>query len=54
MECVNCKVSDEETRFHRCPICFKWACDNCTVRDFGRNFCSKKCSHQFFFGDDEE
>ena len=54
MECVNCKVSDEEIRYHKCPICFKWACDNCTIRDFGRNFCSRKCSHKFFFGDDDE
>jgi hypothetical protein len=54
MECVNCKTSEEDTRFNKCPICFKLTCDNCAVRDFGRMFCSKRCSHQFFFGDDDE
>ncbi len=55
MECVVCQKSDqEEIRLHKCPICFKWACDNCAVKAFGRLFCTKKCSDQFFFGDDEE
>ncbi len=54
MECVICQISDQETRLNKCPICFRWACDNCGVKAFGRTFCSKSCSDQFFFGDDEE
>ena len=54
MECVVCAVNDEETRLNKCPICFKSACDSCAVKAFGRLFCSKKCSDQFFFGDDDE
>ncbi len=57
MECVACQKSDKDevpVSLHKCPICFKAACDNCAVRAFGRLFCSKLCSDQFFFGDDEE
>jgi len=54
MECVACQVSDQDSRLNKCPICFKWVCDNCAVRSFGRVFCAKKCADQFFFGDDED
>ena len=54
MECVVCQVSDQDSRLSKCPICFKWVCDNCANRRFGRIFCTQKCADQFFFGDDEE
>ena len=54
MECVGCNASDQDNRLQKCPICFKWVCDNCAVHAFGRFFCSRKCSDQFFFGDDDE
>ena len=54
MECVGCAVDDRENHLNKCPICFKWACDNCAFHSFGRLFCSKKCSEQFFFGDEDE
>jgi len=54
MECTGCQVSDQESNLNKCPICFKWACENCAMRAFGRVFCSKRCADQFFFGDDDE
>ena len=54
MECLTCKVTDLDVRLNKCPICFKWVCDNCAIRSFGRMFCAKMCSDQFFFGDDDE
>jgi hypothetical protein len=57
MECITCRKDEavEETlRLNKCPICFKQVCDDCAVRNFGRLFCSKLCSNQFFFGDDED
>ena len=54
MECVACKVSDQDVRLHKCPICFKWVCENCAVRSYGRAFCERKCAEQFFWGDDED
>jgi hypothetical protein len=54
MECVGCQVNDQDERLSKCPICFKWVCENCGFRSMGRVFCSKKCSAQFFFGDDED
>jgi hypothetical protein len=54
MECVVCKVDDREKRLGKCPICFKPVCENCSTRTMGRDFCSKRCADQFFFGDDDE
>jgi len=54
MECVGCQVSDLDQHLNKCPICFKWICDDCSRRSMGRMFCSKRCADQFFFGDDEE
>jgi hypothetical protein len=54
MNCDKCQKSEVETTLQKCPICFKWACDDCGVRAYGRVFCSKRCADQFFFGDDDE
>jgi hypothetical protein len=54
MECVTCQVSDLDERLHKCPICFKLICENCSFRSMGRAFCSKKCADQFFFADDDD
>ena len=53
-ECVVCKTSDQERRVNKCPICFKLVCESCSHRTMGRDFCSKRCADQFFFGDDDE
>ena len=54
MECLACQLSDQDVRLHKCPICFKWVCENCAVRSYGRAFCQRKCADQFFWGDDED
>lgn len=54
MECIACQVSDQDVRLHKCPICFKWVCDNCAVRSYGRAFCQRKCADQFFWGDEDD
>jgi hypothetical protein len=54
MNCSVCEKSDLETSLHKCPICFKWVCEDCAKRDFGRVFCSRRCADGFFFGDDDE
>ena len=42
-------------RLNKCPICFKWVCDNCAAREpSAAIFCSKRCADQFFFGDDDD
>lgn len=54
MECVGCAVDDREHHLNKCPICFKWVCDNCGHLAFGRTFCARKCADAFFFGDDDD
>jgi hypothetical protein len=54
MECIACQKNEQDARLDKCPICFKWVCEDCGNRSFGRVFCSKRCADQFFFGDDDE
>jgi hypothetical protein len=54
MICVNCQKSDEEVTLVKCPICFKMVCHDCGRREYGRVFCGQRCSHIFFFGDDDD
>jgi hypothetical protein len=54
MICVICQKDDQEVTLYKCPICFKLTCSECTKREYGRTFCSKRCADQFFFGDDDE
>jgi hypothetical protein len=54
MNCSVCEKSDLETSLQKCPICFKWVCEDCAKRDYGRVFCSRRCADGFFFGDDDE
>ena len=54
MNCEACQKGEVETLLYKCPICFKWTCDDCGKRQYGRVFCSKRCADQFFFGDDDE
>ena len=52
--CITCQKSEEEASLQKCPICFKWVCMDCGRREYGRIFCSQRCAHLFFFGDDDE
>ncbi|HKC13346.1 MAG TPA: hypothetical protein VKI41_15050 [Vicinamibacteria bacterium] len=54
MNCPECQKDEQEILLNKCPICFKWICENCGHRAMGRVFCTKRCADQFFFGDDED
>jgi hypothetical protein len=54
MNCHKCDKSEVDALLQKCPICFKWSCDDCGHRAYGRVFCSRRCADQFFFGDDDE
>ena len=54
LDCYTCHVSELEKSLYKCPICFKWSCEPCATHAFGRHFCSKRCSDEFFHGDDDD
>jgi hypothetical protein len=54
MNCIECQKDEMETTLGKCPICFKWICNNCGNPSMGRIFCSKRCADQFFFADDDD
>jgi hypothetical protein len=54
--CCECQKTMDEARLHKCPVCFKYSCDEHAASLSGRMFCSKGCADYFFFadeGDDE-
>ena len=54
MLCTICQKDEQEVTLAKCPICFKPVCQDCGRREYGRIFCSQRCSYLFFFGDDDE
>jgi len=53
-KCCICERTDQETKLYKCPICFKYTCDEHVYRGSGREFCSIGCARYFFFGDEED
>jgi endogenous inhibitor of DNA gyrase (YacG/DUF329 family) len=54
MNCCSCQKDEQEVTLAKCPICFKFVCQDCGRREYGRVFCSQRCAHLFFFGDSED
>ncbi len=53
MECRICQASDDEKTLQKCPICFRYFCEDCAVNRGGRLFCSKQCADFYFYGEEE-
>jgi hypothetical protein len=53
LECVHCGKNDTETSLQKCPICFKWYCEEHSYSMSGRSFCSQFCAEYFFFGEED-
>jgi hypothetical protein len=51
--CLTCHKTEDETRLHKCPICFKYVCAEDAYNFSGRIFCGKHCSDYFFFADED-
>jgi len=54
LSCFQCNASDEEKQLRKCPICYRYFCDDCGVNRSGRWFCADVCGDYFFFGEDED
>ena len=54
MVCTICQKDEREVTLHKCPICFKMVCVDCARHEYGRLFCSQRCSYLFFFGEEED
>ena len=52
-ECVACHRSEDEVPLYKCPICFRFYCDDHRYSMSGREFCGQRCARYFFFPDEE-
>ncbi len=53
-ECNQCKKTDRDTVLRKCPVCYKYFCDEHAHLMGGRTFCSSMCADFFFFSDSDE
>lgn len=53
-QCFECNKSDDEVRLHKCPMCFKYFCEEHGRRMSGVLFCSRGCAEYFFFSEADE
>ena len=53
-QCAECDKTLDDGRLYKCPICFKFACEEHVHRMSGREFCSAGCAQYFFFAEDDE
>ncbi len=53
-ECHKCKRTEKEVRLRKCPICFKYYCDDDAVERSGVWFCSTGCGEYFFFAEPDD
>jgi hypothetical protein len=53
-KCHACGKSLVEARLEKCPICFRYFCDEHGFARSGRPFCSRGCADHFFFSDPDE
>jgi len=51
---MQCELTGDDTKLHKCPVCFKHVCDEHAASRSGRKFCSDACAEYFFFGDPED
>ena len=54
MNCIECQKDEMETILTKCPICFKYFCNDHAFVTSGRRFCSRGCADYFFFGDPDD
>jgi hypothetical protein len=52
-ECVTCKKTEDEVLLYKCPICFRFYCDEDRCTMAGREFCSQHCARYFFFPEED-
>lgn len=52
--CFVCNKTDDETRLSKCPICFKYFCEEHACHRSGLRFCSKGCAEYFFFSEPDD
>jgi hypothetical protein len=52
-KCYECERTREEVRLSKCPICFKFYCDEHSFDMSGRTFCSNGCAEYFFFSEED-
>ena len=52
--CFRCDKTFDDTYLRKCPVCFKFFCEEHSHTKSGRPFCSRDCALYFFTSDEED
>ncbi len=52
--CEKCGANGYWLHLIKCPMCHKYVCDDCRYSVQGKDFCSRFCANEFFWGDEDE
>jgi len=52
--CEKCHATGMWISLIKCPMCHKYVCDECKFSVQGKDFCSRFCANEFFWGETDE
>jgi hypothetical protein len=51
--CEMCGATSHWMHLGKCPMCHKYFCDSCRHTFGGKDFCSRHCGNEFFWGGED-
>jgi hypothetical protein len=52
--CRECGKSGDDGQLRKCPVCFRYFCEEHATVMSGRPFCSAGCAQYFFFAEPDD
>jgi hypothetical protein len=48
--CMICSSKGFWLHLYKCPMCHRYFCEECRYQYGGKDFCTKHCANEFFWG----
>ncbi|MEJ2369070.1 MAG: hypothetical protein P8Z49_12195 [Acidobacteriota bacterium] len=52
--CEMCGKTGRWLDLTKCPMCHRYFCESCRVSMGGKDFCTRHCANEFFWGGEDE
>jgi hypothetical protein len=51
--CETCGATGRWLALVKCPMCHTYVCEKCTYKYGGKDFCSRHCANEFYWGGED-